>query len=647
MKKLLYLLLAVVAVVSCARMGTPDGGWYDETPPRILHCSPADRATHVTSKKVNIYFDEFIKVADATQNVIISPPQQELPEIKVKGKKVVVELMDSLKANTTYTIDFSDAITDYNEDNPLGNYTYTFSTGEQIDTMEISGCVIDASNLEPVKSILVGLYNEMDDSVFRTKPLMRVARTDASGHFTIKGVAPGAYRVYALQDADNNYMFSQKSEMIAFSHDIFTPSVTSAIRQDTIWRDALHIDSISQVSYQRFLPDDIVLLAFQEEQTGRYLIKTERKDADRINIFFSYGSDKLPIIQGLNFQADDAFLLESNARKDTLTYWLRDTMLVNQDTLRFSMQYEMTDTLGQLVMQTDTIEALAKVPYAKRLKNEQKLFEEWQKEQEKKKKREERYDSIYPVKALEPNYNVPAVIDPDRSLYIEMPSPLAKLDTAAIHLYSKIDSLWYRAPFDFKPCESTLRHYEVIADWHPGTEYSFEVDSAAFVDIYGLVSKEYKQGIKVKTLDEYSSILLQISGAPDSTSIIVELLNSSDKVLKRAKVEKDGTAQFFYIIPGSYYFRAFLDHNDNGVWDTGCYDEDRQAEEVYYYPREIEAKAKWDITQPWNLTAQPRNRQKPGALVKQKADNKKVVKNRNAERASQLGIQYIPKSTNK
>ena len=639
---LIFSISSFLIFVSCARMGTPDGGWYDEAPPRIIGSSPADRSTHVASKKINIYFNEYIKVADASQNVIVSPPQKEVPEIKVKGKRVVIELEDSLKPNTTFTIDFSDAITDFTEDNPLGNYTYTVSTGEQIDTIEMSGYVIDASNLEPVKGILVGLYNELDDSVFRTKPLMRVARTDASGHFTIRGVAPGEYRVYALQDADNDYMFTQKSEMIAFSHQIFSPSVTTAMRQDTIWRDIHHIDSISQVTYQRFLPDDIVLNAFQEVQTGRYLIKTERKDADRINMFFSYGSEKLPVIKGLNFQSDDAFILEKNAKQDTLTYWLRDTMLIHQDTLRFSMEYEMTDTLGHLVMQTDTIEALAKVPYEKRLKEEKKAFENWQKEQEKRKKREERYDSIYPTPHLEPSYMIAASMDPDRSIFIEMPAPLEKLDTTGIHLYSKIDSLWYRAPFKFQPCPQKLRMYEVITDWHPGTEYSFEVDSAAFVDIYGLVSSEFKRGIKVKTLDEYSSLVLHISGAPDTVSVVVELLNGSDKMVKSAKVGTDGTAQFYYVVPGTYYTRAFLDRNNNGIWDTGSYDEDLQAEEMYYNPRQIDAKAKWDITQSWNLTAVPQNRQKPAALVKQKAEDKKTVKNRNAERASQLGIPYNP-----
>ncbi|MBP1541029.1 MAG: Ig-like domain-containing protein [Prevotella sp.] len=641
MKKLLYLLIALCAIVSCARMGSPDGGWYDEDPPRIMGSYPAEKATNVKGKKMAIYFDEYIKLADATQNVIVSPPQIEMPDIKAAGKKIVIKLQDTLKSNMTYTVDFSDAITDNNEDNPLGNYTYTFSTGEQIDTLEVSGHVIDASNLEPVKGILVGLYDDLADSAFQTKPMLRVARTDGRGRFVIRGVAPGEYRVYALQDADGNYTFSQKSEMLAFSHQTYKPHAEPDTRQDTLWRDSLHIDSIMQVPYIHFYPDDIVLMAFQEVQTARYLLKTERKEPDRIGVYFSYGSEQLPVIRGLNFDADNAFVLETSPKKDTLTYWLRDTLLVNQDTLTFSMEYLMTDTLGQLVSQTDTIEALAKTPYAKRRKALQKEMDEWQKEQDKKKKRDEPYDSIYPVRLLEPKYNAPQAMDPHRVIQIEMPSPLARLDTAAIHLYSKIDSLWYRAPFNFYQRDSMLRQYEVIAEWHPGREYSFEVDSAAFVDIYGLVSGEYKQGIKVKTLDEYASIVIEVSGL-DEKNIILQLLDNGDKPVQEAAVGDDGTAQFFYVLPGTYYLRAFVDRNGNGHWDTGNYDEDLQAEDVYYYWRAIDAKAKWDITEQWNLTARPRNQQKPGAITKQQPDKeKKQIKNRNIERASQLGITYV------
>ena len=648
MKKLLYLILMAFAIVGCARMGSPDGGWYDDDPPRIIGSTPGERATGVKSQKVTIYFDEFIKLADATQNVIVSPPQLEMPEIAAKGKKIVVELKDTLKPDMTYTIDFSDAISDNNEENPLGNYTFTFSTGEKIDTFEVSGYVINAEDLEPVQGVLVGLYEDLADSAFRTKPLLRVSRTDDNGHFVIKGVAPGEYRVYALQDVDGDYKFSQKSEMIAFSHETFKPSAKADMRQDTIWRDTLHIDSIRQVPYIHYYPDELCLLAFQEQQTDRYLLKTERKDADRIQMFFSYGHEQLPIIHGLNFNSEDAFVLESNAKKDSLTYWIRDSLLVNQDTLTFSMEYLKTDSLGQLVATTDTISALAKTPYAKRLKDREKEYEAWHKLQEKKRKREEPFDSIFPVKPLMPDYDVPQAMDPDRSIYIKMPSPLATLDTAAIHLYSKIDTLWYQAPFEFRQQENQLRSYELLVDWHPDTEYSFEVDSAAFVDIYGLANKPYKQGIKVKSLDDYGTLFLELNGIKDSSAVVVQLLDKSDKVVATSKMEADGTAQFYYLKPAIYYARAFVDRNGNGLWDTGNYDADQQAESVYYYPREIEAKAKWDITLQWQVEALLRYTHKPSAVMKIKnSSKKKQLRNRNADRARSLGIEYVKRTVSK
>lgn len=647
MRRLQYFLLAVsclLLAVGCARMGSPDGGWYDDDPPVVLGSTPADKATGVKTNKINIYFDEYIKLADATQNVIVSPPQLEMPDIQAKGKKIVVELKDTLKPDMTYTIDFSDAISDNNEDNPLGNYTFTFSTGQQTDTLEVSGTVLSAENLDPVPSILVGLYEDLADSAFRTKPLLRVARTDANGHFVIKGVAEGEYRIYALQDADGNYKFTQKSEMIAFSHETYKPYVKPDMRQDTIWRDTLHIDSIAQVHYMHYYPDDVVLTAFQEKLTDRYLLKTERKDADRINIFFSYGHEQLPIIRGLNFNSDDAFIVETNAKKDSITYWLRDTLLVNQDTLRMDLIYQMTDSLGMLVEHTDSaIEILAKTPYEKRVKAQQKEYETWLKQQEKKRKREEPYDSIYPVKPLEPKYNVPQSMDPNRSISIEVPTPPAVLDTAGIHLYTKIDTLWYNASYEFHQRDSLLRYYELLVDWKPGAEYSFEVDSAAIIDIYGKACKPYKQGIKVKALDDYATLFFDISGYTDSAAVVVQLLDKSDKPVARSKMESDHTAPFYYVSPGIYYARAFVDRNGNGVWDTGDYDADEQAETVYYYSREIETKAKFDITLSWNLTQQPLNQQKPSALVKKKSDKKRQKKNRNADRAAKLGIQYVKK----
>ena len=643
MKKLVHICLLVLAVAGCARMGSPDGGWYDDTPPSVVSSTPEQYATNVKARKITIDFDEFIKLEDAQNKVIVSPPQIEMPEIKAAGKKIVVELIDTLKENSTYTIDFSDAISDNNEGNPMGNYTFTFSTGTQIDTLEAAGYVLNAENLEPVKGILVGLYQDLSDTIFRKEPMMRVSRTDSRGHFSIKGVAPGTYRAYALQDADGDFVYNQKSEMLAFNHDTFEPSWMLDHRQDTIWRDSLHIDDIKRVPYTHFLPDDITLLAFTAIQDNRYLLKTERKEPYRLDFYFTYGDSLPPIVRGLNFPSDSAFVVESNEKNDTVFYWLRDTALVNQDTLRAEVQYMMTDTTNLLISKTDTIEFLAKTPYEKRLKEQQKTFEEWEKKQEKKKKKGERYDSIMPVEYLKLKFNPSGSLTPNSRLIIESPTPLERFDTTGIHLYTKVDSTWYNVSYNYRQLQN-IRQYELTGvKWHPNSEYSLEIDSFAIVDVYGCEAKAAKQGFKVKTDEEFSSLTVNISGVRD-TGIVVQLLNSADGVVRQMRASR-GTALFTYVNPGRYYLRAFVDANGNNQWDTGDYDADLQAEAVYYYPEETECKAKWDVTRNWNLTELPRFKQKPAAITKQKPDKQRTIKNRNLERAKQLGKEYIRKST--
>lgn len=634
-----WLLFAVLAIVcSCAKMGQPDGGWYDETPPAIVRTSPADQGVNIKAKKINIYFNEYIQVDNPTEKVVISPPQIEQAEIKPSGKKIEVELKDSLKPNTTYTIDFSDAISDNNENNPLGNYTFTFSTGDHIDTMQVAGYVLNAENLEPIKGILVGLYNNLSDTIFTKEPMLRVSRTDSRGHFVIKGVAPGDYRIYALQDADNNYYFNQKSEQLAFTHDIITPTFKPDIRQDTLWRDSLHIDSIARVPYTHFLPDDIVLRAFTEVQTDRYLIKSERNEPDHFTLFFSYGDSLLPQIRGLNFNEQDAFITELSEKRDTITYWLRDTMLVKQDTLRMELKYMATDTLGVLRLQTDTMDILSKQPYEKRMKQKQDKYEEWKKKQERAKKRDKPYETEMPAELLEPKYNVASEPDPDQNITIEMPAPLAKVDTSCVHLYSKYDTLWYRSPFVLRPKEGVNRTYELLGEWRPGIEYSLEIDTMAFTDIYGKTTAPFKQGFKVKTEDSYATLMFDITGMADTT-VVVQLLNTSDAMVKETSTT-NGRAEFYYIKPGTYYARMYVDSNKNGKWDTGDYAADRQAETTYYYPEKIECKEKWDLTLTWNPMSRSLDRQKPLEITKQKPEKEKTIKRRNQERASKLGIPY-------
>lgn len=605
-----------------------------------MGAAPADKGTNVKNRKISIFFDEFIQIENATEKVVVSPPQLETPEIVASGKRIRIELLDSLKPNTTYTIDFSDAITDNNEDNPLGNYTYSFSTGDAIDTLEVSGKVLQAKDLEPVKGILVGLYSDLSDTAFTTKPMLRVSRTDGSGRFVIKGVAPGTYRVYALQDADGNYLFNQKSEMLAFSQEKIVPSFKPDVRQDTTWIDSLRIKSIDRVGYTHFLPDDIVLRAFNEVMTDRYFLKAERREPESFTLFYSYGGE-MPQVRGLNFQSDDAFIIESTEKQDTITYWLKDTALVNQDTLRVELTYHMTDSLGKLVEQIDTLDILSRISHEKRQKDLEREREEWQKKQDRAKKRGEPYDSIMPPKALAIGVKAPSELDPDKNIPFTFNTPLASVDTAAIHLYSKHDTLWYNAPLEFNHVRG--REYELRGEWRPDIEYSLEIDSAAFVDIYGKVSPPFKQGFKVKSFDDYGTLLLNIPTMTDTT-IVVQLLDAGDKIIKEVTTNQ-GVAEFYYVSPSTYYVRMYIDSNRNGEWDTGLYSANRQPETVCYFPKEIEIRAKWDFTETWNPLATPVIQQKPAAVTKQKPDKDKKIKNQNARRAEQLGIEYIPQTS--
>lgn len=633
--KLPALLMLMIVVYSCASMGNPDGGPYDEEPPKFVRSIPKPFAINSKEKKVTIEFDEFIKLEKAAEKVVVSPPQLEQPEIKASGRKVVVGLVDSLRPNTTYTIDFADAIVDNNEGNPLGNYAFTFSTGTTIDTMEVSGTVLSASDLEPVKNIQVGLHSDLSDSAFMKKPFDRVSRTDSRGHFSIRGIAPGKYRIYALMDGNQNYLFDSKTEMIAFSDSIIIPAMEDAMRQDTIWKDSLTIDTIKSVGYTRFLPDDIILRAFKEENDRQYLTRSERDKENHFVLTFSARADTLPTLKGLNFDERDAFIIEKTDRNDSICYWIKDSLIYQMDTLEIQMDYLATDTLDRLVPQTDTLFLANKLTRAEREKLEAKAAEEKEKERKKKEKKGEKIEPE-PTKFLTLNVDAPSAFDLDRNVYLSFDEPVASIDTAAIHMEIKKDSLWEEIPFLFVSDSVLPRKYEILAEWEPEKEYQLSIDSMAFKGVYGLHTNKVKQTMKVKKLDEYGTILLNITGA-DSTAV-VELLDGSGKVLRQQRITPQNTADFYYLNPGTkFYIRLFNDRNGNGVWDTGKYSEHLQPEEVYYFPKVWEMKANFDFEENWNINAVPVEKQKLDEIKKQKPEETKKIQDRNKERARKLG----------
>ena len=627
--------MLVIIGYSCASMGTPDGGPYDEMPPKFIGSNPGLHAVNAKSKKLELAFDEFIKLEKAAEKVVVSPPQLEQPEIKVVGKKVVIELLDSLKDSTTYTIDFSDAIVDNNEGNPMGHFTYSFSTGTSIDTMEVSGTVLNAADLEPIKGIQVGLHKNLNDSALTTLPFDRVSRTDSRGHFIIRGVAPGKYRIYALMDGNQNYLYDSKTEMVAFSDSIIIPLMIPATRQDTLWKDTLTIDTIKTVAYTRFMPDDVILRAFKEENTRQFFSRSQRDKENHFILKFSAKADTLPTLTGLNFDAKDAFIIEPNEGNDSICYWIKDSLVYQMDTLTMQMDYLYTDSLNQLVPKTDTIYLANKITREQREKLAKKEAEEKEKER---KKKEKKGETIEPEKTpfLKMNVDAPSAFDINKNIALSFEEPVVKIDTSAIHMSVKVDTLWQDIPFLFMADSVLPRKYEILAEWEPEKEYQLKIDSAAIIGLYGLHTNKVEQSVKVKKLDEYGTLLFNLQGA--SPTSIVELLDNSGKVLRQQRITSENTADFYYLAPNTkYYIRLFDDRNGNGKWDTGNVEQGIQPEEVYYFPKVWEMKANFEFEETWNIHATPVDKQKLDEIKKQKPEETKKVQNKNKERAKKLG----------
>lgn len=634
--KYLALLLVILGFYACAGTGwSPDGGPYDEEPPKFVRSNPVPNAINNTRKEVSIEFDEFINLENASEKVIISPPQREQPEVKTRGRRVVVEFFDSLIANTTYTIDFGDAIVDNNEGNPLGQFSYAFSTGPEIDTMAVSGTVLNAENLEPIKGIQVGLHKNLNDTAFTKLPFDRISRTDSRGQFTIRGVAPGKYRIYALQDGNQNYMYDSKTETVAWSDSLIIPDMTPAVRFDTIWNeiDTTHIDTIFEVHYTRFLPDNIMLRAFKEENSMQYLAKSERPDIKKFNLYFSAKADTLPTLRGLDFD-EKQLIVEANQRNDSITYWIKDTTLCERDTLTIELKYLETDTLGQLVPTTDTLRMVNKIPRERRLAMQKEADEKAEKER---KKREKKGDTIaVETKFLTMSVDAPSELDINRNIVLSFDEPIESIDTSAIHMQTMIDSVWQDTPFIFEADTIAPRRYIILANWQPAQEYQLTIDSLGFKGIYGLYTDKAENKLKVKTIEQYGTLFLNIKGA--ASHAIVQLLNSNDEVVRQQPVSEKQTCDFYFLQPGTkYYIRLFNDTNNNGRWDTGNYEEKRQAEEVFYFPKTWEMKENFEFEENWDLYAIPLDRQKLDEIKKQKPDETKKIKDRNKERAKQLG----------
>ena len=597
---------------SCANIGNPSGGPIDKTPPIFMRSNPTPNAVNVKDRKIEIFFDEIVTLKDPSTKIIVSPAQTEMPRMSALGRKVTVELVDSLLPNTTYTIDFSNSIQDNNEGNAIDNFAFAFSTGSVIDSMRVSGYVLDSRTLEPMQSVVVGLQSNLADSAFHKEKLQRVALTNDRGQFTIRNVSPGSYHIFALKDLDRDYKFGNPTEDIAFLDSIIVPSIGSREAADTVYNDLNEIDTIMRATRPAYFPNDILLSMFNEDRKSQYLANNLRVDSTRISLTFAAASDTLPSLSivGRNDVPDQWYTLERSQTNDTLTYWIRPPHLVSADTLIVATTYLRTDTASNLSWGTDTLKFT------------------FQRQKAKKKKKNEETDSLEQIRFMELHPLANGTQEVYAPLLLQTGTPIERYSREAFHLQRKLqnDTIFY--PAEIKSIalrDSTLSRRDLMlkVDWEPGAAYTLAVDSLAMTDIYGLQTKPLKVDFNVRKMEEYGNIVFNIPAVRDSA--IVELLDGTEKIVLRAPV-KNHRAELLNLLPGKYYTRLFIDRNGNGKYDTGNYDMHLQPEETVYYPGAINLKKNWDVEQTWDIYATPIDKQKPEAIKKNKPERKKWEK---------------------
>ena len=633
--RLLFILVVTAFLAACASIGHPEGGPRDVTPPVFVRSTPKPGQVNVSGNRIVIEFDENVSLDDAMNKVVVSPPQRTTPSVSANGRRATVELRDSLIPNVTYTIDFADAIKDLNEGNILDGFALDFATGDSIDTLRISGMLFEARTLEPAQGMIVGVYSNLSDTAIKTLPLERITKTNQLGQFTIRGLKPGDYRIYAINDVNRDYHWD-RSEDVAFYDVTISPSSTPAEFTDTLVNIAGE-DSVVTRAGTRFLPDDILLTWFNEGYSSQYLRSYARTNPNQIDFEFAAKADTLPIIKLINShrageEISQWAVIQANPTLDTLRYWITDTTLIGMDTLMIEARYLMTDTLEQLSMTTDTLRLVDKGARNRRRQLE-KEAQQREKEREKERKELEKQgvdlDSLDAADTIPPrptpiSFKITSGSSQDvhRPLVFTSETPVASFDTTTVKLEWLVDSVWYPLPSPVISLIDSLNTLKYIGDykWSPGEKYRLTVDSAAIYDIYGLTNDPISHEFTVKKLDEYSSLAFNITGL-EGRPAVVEVLDGSDKVVAAAPV-KGNIGRVEYLSPGTYYARLFIDADTNGVYSTGILDS-IQPEEVYYYPKKITLKKNWGIEQPWDIYELPIDLQKPQDVKKNKPKRKR------------------------
>lgn len=574
---------------SCANTtGAPSGGPRDTIPPVILASVPDSNAIKVPVSKTSITltFNEYIQLKNPEKGIFLSPPQKKRPKTKIKGKNLIITFPEDLDSNRTYALNFGSSLADNNEGNPLQGYVYSFSTGSSVDSMLISGTVLDYATMLPLEGITVVLYEEpKDSSVFKILP-DAVTKSDKWGYFCLRNLKPVPYAMYAFKDENNNNLYDPGVETVGFLDSLITPCTVmqNGMSQLTCYDVKDTVNCLMR-------PSETNIYVFKEKPAMQYISSYER--VSQRGSYIKFNAPNVVIdsfaIRGVK---SDEIIKQFNQTFDSLAFWVNIGSKL-PDTLFLGIKYHKTDSLGKNVPTVEELKLVA--PREKQSNNKQQ-------NRDRGSQKPERKDLLKFTLSADPK------MVEQTGYVLEFPEPLvaAQFDTMSFTM-STPRGVKTPEKLITEQDSTNIRRYilKPQTQFKHGNDYELVIPHATFRDINGFTNDSTYSKIILPSDDKLSSITLDITDV--SSRYIIELINEKrDKVYRKHIINRDTLLLFPYLDKGNYSIRITEDKNNNGLLDTGSVLEKRQPERVRLYKLEsgdtvIKLEEKMDIEQSVNI----------------------------------------------
>lgn len=583
-------ILVYIILFACAHPGNPGGGPKDISPPEVLKSEPENRSANFQSKKIIITFNEFIELDNIVQKALISPPMENLPEFKVKGKSLQIKFSEPLKDSTTYSIYFADAIVDLTEKNPLLNYTYIFSTGSKVDSLSLFGNIINSFDLEPVEEVFVLLYKDNNDTLpldslpFNVIPYY-VSKTTIDGDFQFNGLGDDEYLMFALKDLNANYIYDQPGEEVAFLDTLIKPFYVQLLDIDSLRADStmfivsdtlkekeikLKRDSLIHEYIHKYESEfpQIELSLFSEVDSTQSLLKAAVPRKNNIQFSFAWPAEDIEIIPQ-NFNADTVWRLEEVSKnRDTINWFVKDLPI---DTLEVLINHRQ-DSMEYLYLKLD--------PSKSRLS----LSKRQQKKEDEKKE-------YLAITSNAKGGKIGLTQQPEYHFY----HPINEIITDSILLVTGEDST-YSPGYHF--IDSLKRKIQIPIEIIEETRYAIYIPDSSIIDWNGHHNEKNTTRFSTKSLRDYGVFVLNIKTANDQPYIF-QLMDDKQKTLKEYYFISDTTITIEHLEPTSFILKLVYDDNGNKKWDSGNYKYKIQPEKVLFYNKKIEVRANWEVVEDW------------------------------------------------